>query len=366
MFSRLSTSVLALVFGVSALAATGCAAPTGDVPEESSGTETTGTTTQALDPMSLVNTASQFGQKLGPALSTASFIYGLYQNVPGKLDAMNTQLATISGGVTKIQAQLDGIDKKLDTQFQAQNIAPLGTAENFIAIDMKNLMENLPASGFSDTLYSTNTAAIGRELSTATTAGQAILENFAPEGVLANTMKPAEWFRVYGIYLRASLVKIALRDAQANLEAAYDNNASTPDTVARKNIAIANYRDTIDEVTPNLVRLRDLYIAARRTPLANTDCFYVENYYYQVDIDWLGQPVYGYVTQQSFKDEGAQYQSPPYLVQNPGSEVFTMQCQSNLRNYQNDMLPKIDAFVWTQFNGPIVDLNKIPSSWDGK
>lgn len=373
MFSRFATPAFALVFSVAALSSIGCAAPvagTADAPSEN-----VATTEQALDGSSLLDTATQLGQKAGPVISAASFLYGLYQNVPGKLDAMNAKLDGIAGDTAAIKTQVAAIDTKMDEQFQADFLASMGAAENYIAIDMKNQMTTLAQPGnerlANESDWVTITTALNTHLTNTDTANQKVLEYFVPEGVTATKYTAAQWYRIFGYQLRAALVKVALRDAQATLASTYNDRAPSLESAARKQTAIANLVSTVENVTPQLRAIGDLYVAARNGALANAACFDNGTYRNQWYVDPFAGMAYMTFSYQSFRDEGASYTSPQYTTGTTNLSMGgridrTNQCEIALEKYRYDIQPKIDAFVKANVDAPIASLQAVPANWAGK
>lgn len=366
MFSRLTTSLLAVVFGVSALATTGCAATTGD--DESADATETSAQALAVDPSSLLETAQQWGQKAGPALSLAGTLYGFYQDVPGKLDAMNAKLDVIAGDTAAIKSQLAVIDTKMDEQFKADFLAPMGAAENYISIDMKNLVAALQnGSNVDESLWLTTSTALSSQLEAADTASEKVLTYFAPEDAVASKWTATQWFRIYGYYLRASLVKIALRDAQATLASTYFDRTPTAEYAARKQMAVANLVSTVQDVAPTLRRIRGYYVTARDLPgLLAQQCFVSGTYQNIISVDlFLGvdQVMSPY---ESFRDPGAQYTSQQFPTARIGKREHLNTCEERLGAYRYDMAPRIETFIKDSLDAPIASIEAIPANWDAK
>lgn len=371
MFSRITASVAALVIGVSAIATTGCAGAVGDgadMQDSSATTAATKTTTQALDGGSLFDTVQQLGQKAGPALSAAGFLYGLYTNVPGKLDAMNAKLDVIAGDTAAIKAQLAVIDAKMDDQFKAEFLGPMGTAENYISIDMKNLMTTLQSSqGVDEGTWNTTANALDSQIQATDTASETVLSYFAPTDAVASKWTATQWFRVYGYYLRASLVKIALRDAEATLASTYYGRSPTADWAARKQTAVANLVSTVQQVTPVLRRIGDFYVTARDIPgLMKQTCFQNGTYRNILGINPFVGVIYNDDPYESFRDPGAQYTSQQYVTSNQGDPRRYSLCAPALMAYREDMSTKVADFVKTSIDAPIATITGVPATWAGK
>lgn len=374
MFSRFATSVVTAALVVTAVATTGCAGSVGEdsapSDEENGATVETATVSEAeaLDLSSLLDTAQELGTKAGPVFDVAHAIYSMYQDVPGKLDAMNAKLDGIAGDTAAMKKQLAAIDAKMDDQFKADFLAPMGAAENYVAIDMKNLMGSLQTSTAADEgTWLTTTNALNNQIEAADTASEKVLDYFAPTDAVASKWTATQWYRIYGYYLRASLVKIALRDAQATLASAYYDRNPTPEYAARKQTAIANLVSTVQDVTPELRTLGDMYVTARDLPgLTQATCFDNGTYRNFLLQDAMGMPIYVTAPYQSFRDVGAQYQSPQYMTAHPGSVTRSAECSMRLDSYRADVLPKIDAFVKSNIDAPIASLEAIPANWAGK
>jgi hypothetical protein len=360
MKSRLVVSALAVVLAT----ASGCAVPAGADPsaQAQDEQEQTSQIADALEVQSLLDTAQAWGQKLGPVLGLASSIYGMYQDVPGKLAAMNAKLDTISSDLNALKTQVAAIDAKLDATFQADVVAPLETSEKYVSIDMKNQMDTLAAPGNEKLVndWSSIRDTLDARYGDADTAGNRVLAYFTPDGLAATPASkytPAQWYRIFGLELRAALAKVALRDAKATLASTYYDRAQTPEFKASRATAIADLVATVKDVSPQLRSLAALWVTARDVPGTMAQQCYQSG-------TWTRYPINPHAENtfpvESFRDVGGSYTSEGF---NWMPQTRMSGCPAALDAYKKDLPAKVDAWVKANLNDPIAAMEGIPANW---
>jgi hypothetical protein len=356
MFSRFTKPAVVFILALSTAA--GCAAPTESSDDVSS--EVTGTQTQALGVATLVDTAVAFGAKAGPVVSVASSIYAMYQDVPGKLEAMNSKLDTVINNTAEIQRQVSDINAKLDAQFQADVVGPIAAAENYIAIDMKNQMTMLAMPGNEKVAndWDIYNNALNIHYAAADAAGEKLLAKFFPPGTQP-AYTAAQWNRIFGLYLRASLVKVAIRDAKATLATTYFERTQSSTYAAAQTTTVGDLEGTVNQVVPKLESMKDSFVTARNMPNSLAQQCYVSGTYQiprTVTTAKGGtRTVYVNANLYAFRDPGASYTSANYKA--------LANCNSALSSYKAPLAARFNAWVHDNMEAPTAGLEAINANW---